>query len=347
MAKPARMNHLLRRVSILSVCLSAACASSPHANAPRSRPERWLLSYDGTYGRSASDENFYVRAFAGARGAECARGLFTGVIFLGVQNAQAGRWFAPWANRNSPTLDTTLEDWFTYLDTLASPSGPLERLDKATKKAGGRTVDVAVMVPALMSERSALPRISTRRVDVGTESGRAIYASYLDSLNSKFKRGGFTHLRLRAAYWLRESAWGDEALIARQVAAVVHERGFQFFWVPYFGAGGVADWRSLGFDAAWLQPNYFLRQELAHSRLDSALAVAKSHGLGLEVEFDGRIFSGPASVARLTEYLDAVTEDRTLSTALYDGGGALVKLFSDTTKALAPLRRQLTAALCR
>jgi hypothetical protein len=288
-----------------------------------------------------------VRAFRGPPEAECATGIFTGVIFLGVQNAQAGRWFAPWANRDTPSRDATLEDWFAYVDTLFAANGPLTRLDRAVAKVRGRTVEIAVMVPALLREASGVTRISTRRIEVGTDSGRAIYTSYLDSLNAKFKRGHFAHLRLRGAYWLRESAWGDEALIARQVANVVHARGLQFFWIPYFGAGGAADWRSLGFDAAWLQPNYFLRPALTHARLDSALMVAKAHDLGLEIEMDGRIFSETASVARLTDYLEVVAQDSTLPIALYDGGGTLVKLFSDTTQALAPIRTHLARTLCQ
>jgi hypothetical protein len=311
------------------------------------RPEHWLLSYDGTYKRGAADENFYVRAFAGVPEAECATGLFTGVIFLGVQNAQAGRWFAPWANRDTPFRDATLEDWFAYVDTLVAANGPLTRLDRAVARVRGRTVDIAVMVPALLREASGVTRISTRRIAAGTDSARAIYTAYLDSLNAKFKRGDFAHLRLRGAYWLRESAWGDEALIARHVADVVHAHDLQFFWIPYFGAGGAANWRSLGFDAAWLQPNYFLRPELTRGRLDSAVMVAKAHDLGLEIEMDGRIFSDAASVARLTDYVDAVTRDSALPIALYDGGGTLVKLFGDTTQALAPIRTHLARTLCR
>ena len=341
------MSHLLGPVSIVCVCLTTWCASSPTTRAARSRPESWLLSYDGTYERSAADENFYVRALAGPAGSECRTGLFTGVIFLGVQNARAGRWFAPWANRTTPIGDTTLEDWFAYIDTLAAANGALARLDRAAADVPGRTVDVVVMVPALLREASGVARIAAKRVDVGTDSGRAIYTSYLDSLSAKFRRGSFDHLRLRGAYWLRESAWGNEALIARQVAAVVHARGLQFFWIPYFGAGGVAEWQSLGFDAAWLQPNYFLRSELARSRLDSALAIAKARNMGLEIEMDGRIFSDVASIARLTAYLEAAAQEPTLAIALYDGGGALVKLFSDTTRALAPLRTRLSATLCR
>ena len=341
------MSRLLRHVSIVSLSLAVGCASAPRPQTVQARPESWLLSYDGTYQRSAAVEDFYVHAFSGAPGAECGTGLFSGVIFLGVQSAQAGRWFAPWANRDTPTRDATLEDWFAYIDTLVAADGPFARLDRATAKVRGRTIDIAVMVPALLREANGVTRISTRRIDVGTDSGRAVYTAYLDSLNAKFKRGRFAHLRLRAAYWLRESAWGNEALIARQVAGVVHARGLQFFWIPYFGAGGLADWRSLGFDAAWLQPNYFLRPELPRTRLDSAVAIAKTHGMGLEIEMDGRVFSEAASIARLTDYVDAVAKDRTLSVALYDGGGTLVKLFSDTTQVLTPIRTHLARTLCR
>lgn len=328
-----------------SVALFAAACSALHA--PAVHPQRWLLSYDGTYLRSVADQDFYVRAFAGAQGNNCSRALFDGVIFLGVQSATEGKWFAAWANKSSPVNDASVEDWFAYVDTLAAPAGPLVRLDRATSTVPGRITDVVIMVPALMRDPDGAVRLGSVRVDLEQEAGRSLYSAYLDTLLAKFERRGVGHLRLRGVYWLRESAWGPEATLARQVAEIVHSRNLQFFWIPYFGAGGVPEWRTLGFDAAWLQPNYFLRSELSRARLDSAVAISKSLGMGLEIEMDGRIFTSAESRRRLSEYLGRAAANPDLPITVYDGGGTLVRLFRDTTAALAPLRSAVSASLCR
>ena len=321
--------------------LLAACA--------RTVPEQsqWLLSYDGSYKRSTTSDSFYVRSFSGPPGAECPKGLFNGVIFLGVQSAPSGRWYAAWANKEGPAHDATVEDWFNYLDTLAMARGAFARLNEAAMKFPARTVDIAVMLPAPVRDHNGPMRIASERVDIASDAGRRLYETYIDSLTRKFDRGQFGRLRLRAAYWLREEAWGDNEILVRGVADLVHSRGLNFLWIPYWGAGRATEWKTLGFDAAWQQPNYFFHSDLAQTRLDSAVSRARAADMGFELELDGRVFTDSSARRRLGEYVDVLKRNRPLSVAVYDGGGVLARLFSSSSPELSALGRRMSTALCR
>ncbi len=45
------------------------------------------------------------------------------------------------------------------------------------------------------------------------------------------------------------------------IAQRIHERGKQFFWIPYWWARGAAEWKQHGFDVAWQQPNHLVIKE--------------------------------------------------------------------------------------
>src|ERR1051326_4191839 len=111
---------------------------------------------------------------------------------------------------------------------------------------------------------------------------------------------------LFAYYWLNEDIRPDDSLLVQQTAAVVHQRGRRFVWIPYFHSAGNLQWRRWGFDYAWLQPNYFFHPEVPVTRFDSALTYARTADMGIELEFDPRIFSDWRFMDRLEPYLSAV-----------------------------------------
>jgi hypothetical protein len=119
----------------------------------------------------------------------------------------------------------------------------------------------------------------------------------------------------------------SDAAVVRRVAQAVHARGLRFLWIPYYDAEGWERWHALGFDEAWVQPNYFFNRDVPASRLDSAAARAVRRGMGLEIEFDGRLLATPGFGDRLGPYLEVLRRYPQLaarSLAVYDGGGALL-----------------------
>jgi len=153
---------------------------------------------------------------------------------------------------------------------------------------------------------------------------------YLDVALAKWHALAPRELELTGFYWVYESsAFTNEFL--PQVAHLVHARGKQFCWIPYWHAGGAqANWRAFGFDVAWQEPNHFFHPELPDSRLQAACDFARRHGMGLEMEFDGRLLSQPESFEpRFNAYLDAFTRNgvkETAAVAYYEGGVAVFQL---------------------
>jgi len=226
------------------------------------------------------------------------------------------------------------EDWREYIDTILAPGGAMARLDSAVaiveRSLGrrGQLYDVAIMIPYSNYQMDTLRYQGTLYTLGEPRSGAALVAAYVSDVKTGFRARGFQHVSLRAFYWLHESIEGTDTAVVPEVAKRVHAEGFQFLWIPFFDAPGWRRWQALGFDYAWLQPNYFIVLALPALRVDSAIARARAFGMGIELEFDRRLLSSTAQYEdRLGTYLSrlrAAPDLRTL--AVYDGAGALIVL---------------------
>ena len=246
------------------------------------------------------------------------------------------------------------EDWSVYLDSLFAPGAAFSRLDSAigvVETTVGPLVGafpVAIMIP--YPDRSiGLLRFNGVEFDLKTDAGRAAAASaYITEALRRSSRTAPRRVRFDGFYWLNETIPpGDTALVTR-VARAVHAAGRRLLWIPYYTAQGTEGWRTLGIDEAWLQPNYFFHREVATVRLDSAADRAVRLGMGLELEFDGRLYADPRFGDRLEPYLAALAthpdlQDRSI--AVYEGGGALIRLSASHAAADRERYRRLAEAL--
>jgi len=185
---------------------------------------------------------------------------------------------------------------------------------------------------------------------VATPDGRAAaVGSYVRAGAALFARTGFRNLRLDGFYWLAENVSARDTATVTRSAAEVHRAHVRFLWIPYYFALGQERWRQLGFDEAWLQPNFFFDPKVPLDRLDSAAAHAGRLDLGVEVEFNAKMFTDPPRFAgRLDPYLDMLMASPALrhrSIAVYDGQGALVRLSRSTVPGERALYSRLVHAL--
>ena len=154
-------------------------------------------------------------------------------------------------------------------------------------------------------------------MDWGKANGRNLYFSrdndrvaavkwYIDTFLARWRQEKFKNIELDGFYWNEESTRGV-ASIVRPVSEVVHKTGLLFYWIPYFNAYGALSWRELGFDIAYLQPNYFFRPgRLDKSRLEETCKTARQYGMGLEFEFDHQYFDDKNTFyPRAIDYLDS------------------------------------------
>lgn len=182
---------------------------------------------------------------------------------------------------------------------------------------------------------------------------------YVEQVHRRWHAQHYAHLELAGFYWLREEAFrtADVELIG-QVSAhlrTVNPAGnqltsadpletaapsapdpppardrYDFYWIPYNSQNDnrAAQWRELGFDIAYFQPNYFFSPETPISQLEAALLFAEAHEMGAQLEFTGQIYDAQHSdtfLPRFLAYLEHFTRHdlwQRTRLAYYDSAGA-------------------------
>ena len=259
--------------------------------------------------------------------------LFDGFLFIEFKDGR-GHDFQP-RPRVRPAQKA---DWLMLLEkNLASDDGipNLELICRDTAARIGppqRRRQVIITLPEPIAGQTNWGELDGHALDFRNTADRLAASEwYLDLVLQKWKMFAPQQLDLVGFYWGYESAPIDQ--FVKEAAQLVHTRGKQFFWIPYWHLppvkGKQANWHSLGFDAAWQQPNHFFHPELPDTRLDEVCAFAKEHGLGLEMECDGRMLDRPQFERRFDVYLDAFKRHGVkdaASIAYYEGGDTLFRL---------------------
>jgi len=316
----------------------------------QSAHERWILAFAGDSGRVTYSVDDFVRLIAEVDTTGTAmKRLCTGVVFLALRTS-AGRHFS---SLSGPPYAQG-KDWEAYVDGLFALGGPVARLDSAVAivdasvGAIGQPMAVAFMIPYPEPKLDTL-RLYGQTYEVGVPDGRVAAAErFAREVANRFQSARFRRLVHNSFYWLYESVHGQDEQIVPRVGDRLHAMSFRFLWIPFFTAWGVDDWRRWGFDEAWLQPNYFFDPRVPQVRLDSAAVRARSRAMGLEIEFDGRVYTQPGFYDRLGPYLSILESSldiRRGSIAIYEGGGALIELSRRKAFRYRALYKRLVDAL--
>ncbi len=285
------------------------------------------------------------------------------------------------------------EVWEYQLDLWLGEDGGVAGLEEACAAVAGRIGapvrkrQVVIGIPdAIMFERFADKQSSTTYWGGGLDFARVedqvkAYQWYMDEARSRFASLDCRYLELAGFYITSEELYlpYDVELncqykrwetIIPAVAAYAHDKGQGLYWIPYHRAPGYKYWKQLGFDQAWMQPNWYwdLHHEGAHP-FDKTIDAIREAGMsGMELEFeysgvaaqmqdgrmgpdgDGRlVFSEkdvPALQDRIRRYMQQFKEAGFFgqkSIALYSGSNALTQLASSAL----PQDRALYDDICR
>ncbi len=210
---------------------------------------------------------------------------------------------------------TTRADWSWWLQNLfgLAPGGQadtqLPGLQAAVAQAGAVLSDPAHQVNVVIAIPYPKPGPSAWAPGVPLQdpAGRLTAVQWFISQTlADWKQADFKNLHLAGFYWYAESLQPNpgEVGLLQQAAATIHQDGLRFYWIPYFGATAATAWKALGFDGAYLQPNYEFQPTATPQRLTEAAAVARHWGLGLEMEL-GSLNYSDESVPRYLTYLNA------------------------------------------
>lgn len=217
-----------------------------------------------------------------------------------------------------PYADSVKSDWDRLLDQVFLEDYNLDALDKAVAeiKETLNMPDYKVKVYYTLLYPS-MSRTAFGDVDGDGKSedfsklADRIKATkwYIEEFLKRYEAAGFENLELHGFYWFHETINNDEEdeLTVPAVSKLVHDKGYQFFWIPYFSARGYYEWTSYGFDAACLQPNYAFGGEISKYRIATVADLLKEFNLCIEIELDGKALSDPMYYQRYMEYMKGGT----------------------------------------
>lgn len=138
------------------------------------------------------------------------------------------------------------------------------------------------------------------------EDRKKVLKWWIDRMIDRFESGGYDNLRLDGFYWYHEAIETSdphEVELLKFTADYLHSKGYYFIWIPYYQSSGFATWKSYGFDAAVMQPNYMFNDNIPESRLYDNAEYTKQLGLGVEIEADYGVLSSPDKREKYRDYL--------------------------------------------
>ena len=142
--------------------------------------------------------------------------------------------------------------------------------------------------------------------DLTTDANRLLEIQWQMKLfEQTLAKYNFKNIEFAGYYWFNEGVYpnDNEAYLVQQTSRLVHNRGKDFFWIPWFCAPGVPDWKKNGFDVAVMQPGYVFEHKVLPGRLDQAADLIRSYGMGIEIEIAGTSFNDEILYNRYLEYL--------------------------------------------
>lgn len=284
------------------------------------------------------EEQWLFQSFLMIESVDVARGLH---FSLGPDGQSAGR-----------------ESWEDMLQRWLGPDGAVAALDEACAAAAARIGkpaqkrQVIITLPdAVMFERFADKHSSTtywgavngRQLDFSdVQDQLAAYHWYIDTAREMFRKLHCKYLELGGFYVLSEElhlSYGETPMerlncqykrweeIVPALSEYCHARAEGLWWIPYHMAPGYRHWKKLGFDMAFMQPNWYWDLYYGNHPFDKTLEAIKAFGMGMELEFE----------------FSAVADQMTGGVMGPDGAGKLVFRSSDVPALQDRLRYYMQA----
>lgn len=334
------MKKLFLALTFLFSATASRADYFPLSQSDPSKPTDLMLVYQGGVQRprwTVSRFAPYVTYQDPQSGKE--QWLFDGFLIIEFQDGR-GHTYEQYSNLKHANKD----QWAWLLQRNFADNDGVPNLEKAVEAAAARIGEparrrqVILTLPVPEPGQTNWGDIGGQPLDFHNNADRlAACTWYLDLALQRWKGLAPKELDLAGFYWVAEQSSSTRGLFP-DLAQAVHVRGKEFFWIPSYHVNTpLGDWKSFGFDEAWLQPNFFFHPELSPARLQNACDFARAHGMGLEIEFDPRMITDPSVYEpRFHAYLDAFTRygvNDGAAMAWYEGGGALFRLaVSDNPK---------------
>ncbi len=295
-------------------------------------PNDLVLIYDGGAHRKIQWNKEHFAPYVSAEINREEKWLFDGFLFLEIHNGQ-GRGFASGYQALAARKDEwkhLLENYFAKGNAIHALNEQIDDIRENNRLSGKfKKRKIIISVPEPIPNQTDWGQLNGRSLQFFNKADRLDACKwYIDYAEQLFRNANFNHLELVGFYWLAEEATNSRNL-ANDVADYLYEKKYDFYWIPYFNSDGYSEWKTLGFNVAYYQPNYFFNEDISYSRLEEAVSRAQKFQMHMEVEFDDRALKNQGWGYRLNDYLDVYEKNGffdSLKVAYYQGGDALYKL---------------------
>ncbi len=227
--------------------------------------------------------------------------------------------------------------------------GMLDSL-KANGQTPKRKRKVVLTLPEPIGATANWGELNGRQLNFANIADRVAACQwYIDTAMTMWNAANLEHLELSGFYWVAEQNTGAVEILPT-VSAKIHERNKRFYWIPYYGAAGAAQWKSMGFDIAYQQPNYFFDLNSPYSILTGAIRFAEQNKMALEMEFDNRLLTNTGYQKKYTDYINEFEKAgawSNLPVAYYEGGGAWYEMSLQTDPVIVGLYKRLADIIAK
>lgn len=218
-----------------------------------------VLIYNGGAHRTVvwNEEKFepYVSALDADR--ETNNWLFDGFLFLEIHDGTHS-----FASGYRPT-PARKEHWIGLMEGYMTNGNGIKALNSCLEKAKKKCKDplrkrkIVISLPEPIPNQKDWGELDGKQLDFSNDGDRITACKwYIDYIIRQFKTADMKNVELAGFYWLAEEATNTRTFV-NEVADYIHSKKYSFYWIPYFNSDGYNEWKSLGFDQAFLQPNHF------------------------------------------------------------------------------------------
>uniref|UniRef100_UPI00321629FD DUF4855 domain-containing protein n=1 Tax=uncultured Draconibacterium sp. TaxID=1573823 RepID=UPI00321629FD len=331
--------HFVNRliVFVLLICTALSCNNASDGKSPyygKTNIADMVLIYHGAVHRPLEwnkDQFIPYVVHQDRQGKK--NWLFDGFLFTEYVDGK-GHHFA---HGNATTTLARQPEWKWLMDRQFEKDRGLSGLDQCIgeqiKEMGNPPFrhKVVVVMPVPEKEQTDWGKINRPLNFTNDEDRIEACKWYVDSFLERYRQQGYKNFDLEGFYWVCEKD-GTYRDILVPIGDYIRSKNLRFFWIPYWTALGFDNWKTDKFDLAYIQPNYFLKDEIPRERLDAVCAFAKGTNMGVEMEFDSRALADSPENKRdrLISYIEAFEENgvfKEASIAYYEGGGAIYDFY--------------------
>ena len=259
--------------------------------------------------------------------------LFDGFLFLEFKDGKGYGYGSRYDKKDARKIE-----WLWLLDRIFEDGKALSALNQCIQSQisligkPGFKHQVVIGLPEALPNQKDWGEINGRPMDFAKQEDQITATRwYIDELMKRFKKAGFKNLDMAGFYWVSEDTETCKDLTV-PLSAYIHSLKKKFYWIPYWNAKGFDQWKELGFDVAYQQPNHFFRADIPDERLDEACKSARDHNMGLELEFDEQALADANNsfYNRLVAYIDHFEKQGVFeqsAIAYYSGYAAVLDMY--------------------